>query len=114
MGKLKKDTKLAFVTNHPLDKQEILSLKSIKDCNIIFVEIDSALFEDYTKIQTHSYITLATYYRLKLASLLPNTDRIIYFDCDMVINSSLRDLFNTDIDNYLVHYQAYKSRSATM
>ena len=25
MGKLKKDTKLAFVTNHPLDKQEILS-----------------------------------------------------------------------------------------
>lgn len=81
-------------------KQEILSLKSIKDCKIEFVEIDSNLFEDYKQIKTHSYITLPAYYRLKSASLLPNITKIIYFDCDVIVKSSLANLFNIDINDY--------------
>ena len=80
-------------------KEEILSLKSIKDCEINFVEIDNNLFAEYVAVQTHSYITLPAYYRLKIASILPNIDRIIYFDCDIVVNSSLADLFHTDMDS---------------
>lgn len=83
-------------------KEEILSLKSIKDCKINFININEADFDDYKQIKTHKYITLATYYRLKLASLLPNIDKIIYFDCDMVINSSLKELFNVNLDNCLI------------
>lgn len=78
-------------------KKEILSLKSIYNCEINFVQIDENLFEDYKKVKTHAYLSLATYYRLKLPTLLPDVDRLIYFDCDMVINSSLKDLFNTDM-----------------
>lgn len=83
-------------------KEEILSLKSIKDCEINFVDIDKSMFTEYSKIKTHSYVSIATYYRLKLTSLLPDVDRIIYFDCDMVINSSLRELFNKELDNYSI------------
>ncbi len=83
-------------------KEEILSLKSIKDCEFNFVDIDESMFTEYSKIKTHSYVSIATYYRLKLTSLLPDVDRIIYFDCDMVINSSLRELFNTELDNYSI------------
>ncbi len=83
-------------------KEEILSLKSIKNSEISFVDIDQSLFTEYSKIKTHSYVTIATYYRLKLPSLLPNIDRIIYFDCDMVINSSLKELFNTEMGECLV------------
>ena len=78
-------------------KDKILELKSIKDCNIEFVNIDESLFDEYKKVKTHAYITLSTYYRLKLPTLLPNINRIIYFDCDFVVNSSLLDLFNTDL-----------------
>lgn len=78
-------------------KQEISSLKSIHNCDIHFIQIDENLFEDYKKVKTHAYLSLATYYRLKLPTLLPNVDRLIYFDCDMVVNSSLKDLFNTDM-----------------
>lgn len=81
-------------------KQEILSLKSIKDCKIEFVKIDSNLFEDYNQIKTHSYITLPAYYRLKSASLLPNIRKIIYFDCDVIVKSSLSNLFNIDVTAY--------------
>jgi lipopolysaccharide biosynthesis glycosyltransferase len=83
-------------------KNEIISLKSIKDCEINFVKIDSSLFEDYKQIKTHSYISLPAYYRLKIPSLLPTVNKIIYFDCDVVVNSSLKALFDTEFDgNYV-------------
>lgn len=78
-------------------KQEILTLKSIKDCEINFVPINENDFEDYKKVKTHGYITLATYYRLKLPSLLPSVDRVIYLDCDTVVNTDLSELFNVEM-----------------
>lgn len=79
-------------------KQEILSLKSIKDCEINFVTIDKSEFDDYKKVKSHQYITLATYYRLKLPALLPDVSRVIYLDCDMVVMASLWDLFNRNLN----------------
>lgn len=97
----KKDDKLNFyiLENEISDenKNKVLSLKNIKDFNIEFISPDNSLFEEYSKIQTHHYLTLPAYYRLKLPSLLPNVDRVIYFDCDMVVNSSLSELFNSDL-----------------
>lgn len=78
-------------------KEKLISLKSIKDCFINFVNIKEEEFEDYKKIQTHRYISIAACYRLKLASLLPDVDKIIYLDCDTVVCSSLRELFNIDL-----------------
>lgn len=83
-------------------KTEILSLKSIKDCKIEFVQIDESMFEDYKKVATHKYISIATYYRLRLATLLPEVERIIYFDCDMVVNSSLNNLFNVELGENVI------------
>lgn len=82
-------------------KQKILSLKSIKDCNFNFVQINPEDFNDYKNVCSHKYITIASYYRLKLASLLHDADKVIYFDCDMVANSDLQELFDTDLGNYL-------------
>ena len=82
------------------NKKKLLELKSIKDCQIRFIEIDNSLFTDYMDVKTHAYISLPTFYRLKLPSLLPNVKRVIYFDCDFVINSSLKNLFNTKMGAY--------------
>lgn len=81
------------------NKEKIYSLKSIKDCNIEFVPVDENKFEGYKNLTTHSYISLATYYRLKLSELLPDVNKVIYLDCDMVVNCSLSELFNTDLEN---------------
>ena len=81
------------------NKQSIISLKNIyPSCDIKFVEIDNSLFDDYAKVKTNKYISIATYYRLKLSELLPDVDRVIYLDCDIVVNKSLKDLFNTDLE----------------
>lgn len=84
------------------NKEKILSLKKINDCIINFVTINRKDFKDYEAANTHEYITLATYYRLKLASMIPDVDKIIYFDCDMVVNSSLSELFAEDLGNNIV------------
>lgn len=86
----------------PENKEKILSLKSNKNCTIEFVEINENTFDDYKKVKTHKYISLATYYRLKMPSLLKDIDKIIYFDCDVVVNTSLAPLYNTDISQYLL------------
>ena len=80
------------------NKQKIQSLKNIKDCEISFITIDESMFEEYKKIPTLQHISFATFYRLKLTTLLPDIHKIIYFDCDMAVVSSLQELFETDFE----------------
>ena len=82
------------------NKDKIEKLKEIKNFNLNFISIDENLFEVYKKIGTHSYISLSAYYRLKLASLLPKIDKVLYLDCDVIVSSDLRELFETDISEY--------------
>lgn len=84
------------------NKDKFLELNSIKECVINFVSIDKNIFKDFQKVQTHSYLSLTAYFRLKLASLLPNASKVIYFDCDFVINTSLKELYNKDLGKYPV------------
>lgn len=77
----------------------IEKLKSIKLCNIHIIKVNDSLFDDYKQVKTHKYISVATYYRLKLPTLLPNVDKTLYLDCDFVVNTSLNSLYNIDLDN---------------
>lgn len=85
-----------------VSRSKMLKLTTIRDCNINFVNIDDSMFSDYMAVKTHGYISLPTFYRLKAASLMPDVDRIIYFDCDVVVNSCLNDLFFADLDGNAV------------
>jgi len=42
--------------------------------------------------------SLATYYRLVLPEIITN-DKVLYLDCDVVVNKSLWNLYSTDIEN---------------
>ena len=49
-----------------------------------------------------SHISVATYFRLFSSELLPELDKAIYLDCDILVRGSLEDLWNIDMrDNYL-------------
>lgn len=46
------------------------------------------------------HITIAAYYRLFLAEVLPNNlDKVIYLDGDIVVRHSLQEMYATNIDN---------------
>ena len=82
------------------NKNKILNLKNIKNCNITFITPAADLFCEFEGIKTIDYLPLVSFFRLKLSSLLPNIDKVIYLDPDIIVNSSLAGLFNIDIDNY--------------
>lgn len=49
---------------------------------------------------TMNYISSATYYRLLLAEIIPDTvDALLYLDADILVHGELRDIFKTQIDD---------------
>lgn len=83
-----------------VNKSRINSLKNIKDFSIEFIPIDEKAFEQCPLMGNH--ITIATYFRFMIPSLLPNLDKVLYLDCDMVINCSLSELFDENVDDYWI------------
>ncbi len=85
------------------NKSKLNSLKStIRDFSIEYLEINPDDFKKCPMTGYVKYITLPTYYRFKIPSLLPNLDKVLYLDCDIVVNSDISELYNTNIDDYYV------------
>ncbi|MBP3924267.1 glycosyltransferase family 8 protein [bacterium] len=82
-------------------KNELLGIKKIKDCEIKFIDINQEKLSYFLK-DTHCHITLTAYCRLFLPSLLPDLDKILYLDCDIIAKKNIRRLYNTDISKCYV------------
>lgn len=81
-------------------KNWLLELKKVKDCKITFFDINNSEFSSFNVLKGH--ITVTAYFRMKLADLLPDINKIIYLDCDVIVKTSLYDLFETDISGYYI------------
>lgn len=75
------------------------------DKEIRFYQIDPSIFASFPigRKDQPIHITLAAYYRLYLTELLPKElNKVLYLDGDIIVRGSLKDLWNTDIENYAV------------
>ena len=43
-----------------------------------------------------------SWYRILLPELLPDTEQVLYLDCDMIVTESLRPLWNSDLSRHSV------------
>lgn len=77
-------------------KDKLLELKRIKNFNMIFLDLDLSDFSSFN-LSSGTHITLTAYARMKLADLLPEVNKIIYLDCDIIVKSSLKELFAYEI-----------------
>lgn len=80
------------------NKNRLDNLKKIKNFEITFVTVDLMDFKE-CYLQPNSHFTVATYFRLKIASLLPDIDKIIYLDSDTVVNRDLKELWSIAFDD---------------
>lgn len=69
-------------------------LQDWPDCAISFIEMQDSFSTTSLLI---SHISTPTYYRLKLASLLPDVDKAIYLDSDIIVRDDLQALFNSEL-----------------
>lgn len=80
-------------------KNDILSLQNTyQNCKIKLIDMN----EDNKNYKTSGHITLAAYFRLKLPSLLPNLEKILYVDVDIAVNKNIANLYNIDLSNYYI------------
>lgn len=85
------------------DKNKILNLKKIKECEITFIKIQSEYFDNLPGFEEKlSYISKTAFFRFFVAELLKDTDKIIYLDSDVIVLHDLKDLFMQDIQNYYI------------
>ena len=105
-----------FRKKHTLDKIKIFILTdSIKqenqnlltklctkyDSDISFIKLDKDTFKNCPLTASCPHISIATYYRFVLPSVIPeDVNKILYLDCDITIQKSLYELYNIDIEDY--------------
>lgn len=69
---------------------------------LVIYEMDKNLFNEFP-LRTQDHISIAAYYRLKIADILPKEiSRVLYMDCDMIVTGSLRPLWEIDINEVAV------------
>lgn len=84
------------------NKINILKMNNIRDFNLKYITIEKEDFTNCPITDYASYLTIATYYRFKIPTYLKNLDKVLYMDCDMIANRDIRELFDTNIDDYYV------------
>lgn len=83
------------------NKDKIARMKSWRDFELNFLPVDQKLFEECPPLEGCPHTTVATYYRFLLAEMLPEVDRLIYLDCDIIVRKPLGEFWRTDIDELL-------------
>lgn len=68
--------------------------------DILFYDLSEDDFKDFPV--GDAYINLTTYFRLVIQDKLPDIDKVIYLDCDTIVNGSLKELWNTEMGDYAV------------
>lgn len=84
---------------YPLKHDEIDKLPVYyKNCRIQYRTVDST-FDEAFEIRG---ITTAAYYRLLIPELIPEYDKVLYSDVDVIFRSDLSEFYNTDMTGYYV------------
>lgn len=66
--------------------------------SIEIIKVNSALFKDCPYNPATDHVSEAAYYRLAVAEILPREmDRILYLDCDIVVNGKIKQYYDSSL-----------------
>ena len=93
-----------IVLNTGLSPESIAKVKqnACAGFTIDFVDISKQIEHIKTHLKDVYHFSVVTYYRLFIASLFPQYDKIVYLDCDLVVLGDISQLYHMDLgDNIL-------------
>ena len=92
-----------YVMCEHLEEKSIANLKRLSEhynADINIITVNSATFKE-CPIRTGDHVSIAAYYRLIVSDILPkHLDKILYLDCDIIVNASIKELYNYNIERY--------------
>ena len=91
------------------DKSKLLLLEQVKDfknVSLRFIDInryfDKYKDAEFYTLENISYITRLMYSRFFIPEIFYNYNKVLYLDVDTLINDNLVELYQTDLENYLI------------
>lgn len=98
-----------ILIDKPLQEIQQKRFKQLSDkysARIEFVLVDKSFFEKFPikgDEKNVKHWSIVTYYRLYAEELLPkDVDKVLYLDCDIIVNRPLGELFDMDWEEYAV------------
>lgn len=95
--KLRKYDIVVFHNDITQLNQNIISSASFGKSNISIRFICVAEHFDQSKFFVDQHLSIETYYRLMILELMPDYHKILYLDCDMVVEKDVAILFDMDL-----------------
>lgn len=85
-----------------LSDKSFVKLKAIENkpnCSIRYIKMDET---EFNGLPMSKWVTVQAWFRIKIPDLCPDLDKVLYLDCDTMVNGSLTELFSIDLaDNYV-------------
>lgn len=69
---------------------------------IDFIDISNHIEDIMARFKDVYHFSIVTYYRLFIASLFPQYDKIVYLDCDLVILGDIAELYNIELEKNIL------------
>ncbi|MBQ9246353.1 glycosyltransferase family 8 protein [bacterium] len=94
-----------YVLEEDLSYENKYKLKLLEKDNIKieFVNVKDFICQYSSILHLHTYnITIATYFRFFISELFKNFDKLVYLDCDIVVNCDIADLYNINLKGNIV------------
>ena len=87
-----------LTTNISIKNKEILKnqIKKNKKFSISFLNVNNYIKNFNLNIFAH--LTIETYFRFLIFDLFPNCKKVLYLDCDLIINYDLSELYDINIE----------------
>lgn len=107
----------AIVDESVTERDKSILVRELSDNdshNITFLTVNGREYENMPNLDvaheyavrnkiTATHTTKACYYRLSMANLLPQSvEKVIYFDCDIIVTQDLSDLWSTNLEGKAV------------
>lgn len=102
---VKSDDVMMYLLHNGLKDKTIKRLNKIAErfhIALELMEINASLLKDCPTNKKLHYADIMMYARFLLPSMLPDLDKVIYLDCDLVVNGDLKDLWDFDVNGVAV------------
>lgn len=93
-----------IVLNTGLKSENIAKVKTNERNGFVidFIDISKKVKNIKSQLKNVYHFSIVTYYRLFIASLFPQYEKILYLDCDLVVLGDISKLYNTSIGNNIL------------
>lgn len=79
--------------------EKLKTFESKFKCSIRYVQMDESEFLD---LPMSKWVTVQAWFRIKIPDLCPDLERVLYLDCDTMVNGDIKELFTMELgDNYV-------------